>query len=161
MKKSILLFSLLTFCLSVFSQTNLEEIELYQSLFGMEKKYIVSSFISLEGETADAFWGQYDEYESARKANGQKRLKLLSEYANSYLNMDDATSDAIVAESIKINKEKVKHISKYYKIIKKSQYPYVISLSDHKEVNYFSVTSSQDFDYLKSGLKNMVKHLYK
>ncbi len=43
MKKSILLFSLLMACFSVFSQSNLEEIELYQSLFGMEKKVIVSS----------------------------------------------------------------------------------------------------------------------
>ncbi len=55
-----------------------------------------------EGEAADAFWLQYDEYESARKLNGQKRLELLSNYANSYLNLDDATSDALVSESMKI-----------------------------------------------------------
>ncbi|RLE05616.1 MAG: hypothetical protein DRJ13_01700, partial [Bacteroidetes bacterium] len=102
-------------CFSVFSQSNLEEIELYQSLFGMEKKVIVSSFISLEGEVSDAFWSQYDEYESARKANGQKRLELLSKYANSYLNLDDATTDALVSESMKITKEHTKLINKYYK----------------------------------------------
>ena len=120
MKKSILLFSLLMACFSVFSQSNLEEIELYQSLFGMEKKVIVSSFISLEGEASDAFWGQYDEYESARKANGQKRLELLSKYANSYLNLDDETTDALVAESMKITKEHTKLITKYYKSMKKA-----------------------------------------
>jgi len=119
MKKSILLFSLLMACFSVFSQSNLEEIELYQSLFGMEKKVIVSSFISLEGEVSDAFWSQYDEYESARKANGQKRLELLSKYANSYLNLDDATTDALVSESMKITKEHTKLINKYYKSMKK------------------------------------------
>lgn len=119
MKKSVLLFGLLTACISVFSQSNLEEIEFYQSIFGMEKKTIVSSFISLEGGTAEAFWSQYDEYESARKANGQKRLELLSKYANSYLNLDDATSDALVAESMKITKEHTKLINKYYKSMKK------------------------------------------
>ena len=119
MKKSILLFSLLMACFSVFSQSNLEEIELYQSLFGMEKKAIVSSFISLEGEASDAFWLQYDEYEAARKANGQKRLQLLSKYANSYLNLDDVTTDALVSESEKINKEQSKLITKYHKKLKK------------------------------------------
>ena len=120
MKKSILLFSLLMACFSLFSQSNLEEIELYQSLFGMEKKAIVSSFISLEGEASDAFWIQYDEYEAARKANGQKRLELLSKYANSYLNLDDITSDELVSESMKINKEHSKLISKYYNSMKKA-----------------------------------------
>ncbi len=120
MKKSILLFSMLTACFSVFSQSNLEEIEFYQSIFGMEKKAIVSSFISLEGEASDAFWSQYDEYESARKANGQKRLELLSKYANSYLKLDDVTTDALVAESMKITKEHTKLINKYYKSMKKA-----------------------------------------
>ena len=120
MKKSIFLFSLLAICLSAFSQSNLEEIEFYQSIFGMEKKAIVSSFISLEGEASDAFWSQYDEYESARKANGQKRLELLSKYANSYLNLDDETTDALVAESMKITKEHTKLIAKYYKSMKKA-----------------------------------------
>ncbi len=120
MKKLTLLLSLLFSGISVFSQSNLEEIEFYQSLFGMEKKAIVSSFISLEGEAAEAFWIQYDEYESARKLNGQKRLELLGKYANSYLNLDDATSDALVSESMKINKEHSKLISKYYKHMKKA-----------------------------------------
>jgi len=120
MKKSVLLFSLLMACFSVFSQSNLEEIEFYQSIFGMEKKTIVSSFISLEGEASSAFWSQYDEYETARKANGQKRLELLSKYANSYLNLDDVTTDALVAESMKITKEHTKLINKYYKSMKKA-----------------------------------------
>ena len=120
MKKSILLLSLLMACFSVFSQTNKEEIELYQSLFGMEKKVIVSSFVSLEGEAGDAFWSQYDEYESARKAIGQKRLALLSKYAKSYLELDEVTTDELVSESMKINKEQSKLITKYYKSMKKA-----------------------------------------
>lgn len=120
MKKLTLLLSVLLGSLSAFSQTNIEEIEFYQSLFGMEKKAIVSSFISLEGEASDAFWTQYDEYEIARKLNGQKRLELLSKYANSYLKLDDATSDALVSESMKITKEHSKLINKYYKRMKKA-----------------------------------------
>jgi hypothetical protein len=120
MKKSTLLLSLLIASISVFSQSNLEEIEFYQSIFGMEKKAIVSAFISLEGEASDAFWSQYDEYESARKANGQKRLELLRKYAKSYLKLDDATTDALVSESMKINKEHNKLINKYYKSMKKA-----------------------------------------
>ena len=104
---------------TVMSQSNKEEVEFYQSLFGMEKKAVVSEFIQLEGESSTEFWNLYDAYEAERKANGQKRIDLLHKYAESYLELDPATTDALVAESIKINDEQFKLIKKYYKSIKK------------------------------------------
>lgn len=120
MKKLILLSGLFLFAIAaVFGQTNKEEIELYQSVFGMEKKAAVSEFIKLEGEQATAFWALYDEYETARKVNGQKRINLMSKYVDSYLDLDDTKTDELVAESIKINNEQSKLIQKYYKSMKK------------------------------------------
>lgn len=104
---------------TIFAQSNKEEIELMQSIFGMEKKAVVSSFITLEGEQATAFWALYDEYETARKVNGQKRIALINDYAEHYLDMSDEKTDELVAESISINDTQTKLIQKYYKNIKK------------------------------------------
>ena len=103
----------------VFAQSNKEEIDLVQSVFGMEKKAIVAEFIKLEGAPKDAFWVAYDEYEGKRKALGQKRIALLEKYANSYTALDDTNTDEIIKEIITLQQQTDKLISDYYKKIKK------------------------------------------
>lgn len=121
MKKRLTLIGIVLLAVTAtFAQTNKEEVEFYQSIFGMEKKAVVAEFISLEGEANEHFWRLYDEYETVRKANGQKRLDLLNKYAESYLELDDETTDALAHESIKINDAQQKLIKKYYKSIKKT-----------------------------------------
>ncbi|MEN8201220.1 MAG: hypothetical protein ABFS28_01405 [Bacteroidota bacterium] len=120
MKKVLKLTGILLFAVTAtFAQTNKEEIEFYQSIFGMEKKAVVDAFVGLEGDAADQFWGIYDAYETERKANGQKRIELLNKYTQSYLDLDDATTDALAAESMKINAQQLKLIKKYYKQVKR------------------------------------------
>lgn len=121
MKKLFLFASLIMLASTVtFAQSNKEEVEMMQSIFGMEKKAIVAEFIKLEGEAATSFWALYDEYETERKAIGQKRVKLLTDYAEKYADLDDETTDALVAENIKIINAQNKLIQKYYKSIKKA-----------------------------------------
>ena len=55
---------------SISAQSVKEQVEFFQSIFGMEKKALVSEFVKLEGEASTSFWTLYDEYETARKANG-------------------------------------------------------------------------------------------
>jgi hypothetical protein len=121
MKKIILaavFMTTMTFMAS--SQTNTEEIDYIQSIFGMAKKSIVQGFIDLESFPEDEFWQLYDEYESARKEFGKKRLKLLDSYANDYMTMDDEKTDEII-KSMTIQKKNLdKLIVKYYKKMKKS-----------------------------------------
>ncbi|RLD70575.1 MAG: hypothetical protein DRI98_07530, partial [Bacteroidetes bacterium] len=96
MKKALSLTAIFLLAIATtFAQSNKEEIELYQSIFGMEKKAIVSEFISLEGEAATEFWSLYDDYEVERKANGQKRIEVLDKYTKSYLELDDVTTDEL------------------------------------------------------------------
>ena len=121
MKKVLTLTAVLFLAIaSTFAQSNKEEIEFYQSIFGMEKKAIVSEFISLEGEASTEFWGLYDSYEAERKANGQKRMDILNRYANSYLELDDETTDELVSEAMKVRDTQNKLIKKYYKSMKKA-----------------------------------------
>lgn len=101
-------------------QTNKEEIEFFQSVFGMEKKAVVAEFIQLEGTAKEAFWTRYDQYEEERKAHGQKRIALLTKYAEQYADLDDATTEKIMGEMITLGKKYNKLIDKYYKSIKKA-----------------------------------------
>ena len=100
-----------------FAQVQQEEIDYYQSIFGMEKKIVVANFLELE-ET-NAFWAIYDEYEIARKELGQKRLNLIVKYAENYDNLTDEKADAVIKSSISLRKSTTDLINKYYKKVKK------------------------------------------
>jgi len=109
---------LMLFCFA-FAQSNKEEVDLVQAVFGKEKKDMVAQFIKLEGAQKDAFWLAYDEYETKRKELGQKRIALLNKYAANYSTLDDASTDEIVKETVSLQSETDKLIATYYAKIKK------------------------------------------
>ena len=119
MKKTMLIFSFLLLNHVLLAQSDKEEIDFFQSVFGMEKKALVAEFVKLEGAPKDAFWTTYDEYEVKRKALGQKRISLLKKYANSYATLDDLTTDEIIKEVIDLQGKNDKLVTDYYKKIKK------------------------------------------
>jgi hypothetical protein len=119
MKKTLLTTLMVGMAFVVFSQSNKEEVDLVQSVFGMEKKAMAAEFIKLEGAQKDAFWVAYDEYEGKRKELGKKRLDLLNKYVSSYTSLDDTNTDEIIKEIIKQQGETDKLIVTYYNKIKK------------------------------------------
>lgn len=100
------------------AQSAKEELELYQSVFGMEKKVIVAEFLKLKSD--DAFWTIYDEYETERKALGKKRVDVLNEYAENYDALNNEKYDEIIANMISLRKSTDKLVDTYYKKIKKA-----------------------------------------
>jgi hypothetical protein len=102
-----------------FAQSAQEEIDLMQSLYGMQKKEIVAEFIKLEGPQKDAFWEIYDAYEVERKVLGQRRLNLLATYAEFYSSLNDDATDILIKEMNDITITNDKLISKYYGKLKK------------------------------------------
>ncbi len=102
-----------------FAQSNTEDVDLIQSLYGMEKKEIVADFLALKGAQADGFWTLYDQYEMERKQLGKERIALLQRYAYNYGTLDDATTDALVKEMTTLGAKTDKLISKYYGKMKK------------------------------------------
>lgn len=100
------------------AQTNKEEVELFQSVFGMEKKAIVAEFVKVEGEMGEAFWSLYDAYETERKELGLHRLELLNEYVTSYDQMSTEKMDELVTKMIKQKSSTDKLMTKYYKKMK-------------------------------------------
>lgn len=102
-----------------FAQSNTEEVDLVQSIFGMEKKAFIGEFIQLDGNQADSFWAIYDEYEVKRKELGKARLELLEIYAETYDSMDELTTEALLKDMIALQSSTDKLISSYAKKIKK------------------------------------------
>ena len=117
--KNLLLFAALFFTVTGFAQSAQEEVDLIQSMYGMQKKDIVADFVKLEGDQKAAFWKLYDAYEVERKALGIKRINLLSAYAEHYGNMDDAKTDEIIKEMNSLTQKNDKLIATYYGKMKK------------------------------------------
>ncbi len=112
----IVVGSMITF--SAQAQSNKEEIDLYQSLFGAEKKALIAEFLQLESN--NPFWAIYDEYETERKQLGLNRLELINEYVENYSTLDDAKTDEIVAAMMKQKKSSDGLIDRYYKKVHKA-----------------------------------------
>jgi hypothetical protein len=119
MKKLLILAAV---CLTSvgFAQSNKEDIDIIQSLYGKEKKVIVGEFIKLEGAQEDAFWKLYDEYETKRKEFGKTRIALLEKYAAGYGTMSDAETSQLVKEIGALGAKNDKLITTYYKKMEKS-----------------------------------------
>ena len=100
------------------AQTNKEEIEFFQSIFGMEKKQTVAQFLNISPN--DPFWTIYDQYETERKALGKERIDAINNYADNYMDMQDADYDQVVRDMISLKTRNDKLIDAYYKKVKKA-----------------------------------------
>ena len=118
--KNLLLIALLFISAFGYAQSNKEEVDFFQSLYGMDKKELVSEFIKLQGAQKDEFWKLYDEYEVERKAIGKDRISLLEKYAMNYGTMDETTMDDIMKASMELVSKTDKLQATYYGKIKKA-----------------------------------------
>ncbi|RKD92840.1 hypothetical protein [Mangrovibacterium diazotrophicum] len=119
MKKLVSICTLfLVFVTVAFAQVPQEEVDYYQSVFGMQKKMIVAAFLELDD--SDAFWPVYNEYEKARKELGQKKLNLTLDYLENYGNFTDDKTDELVKTSMSNRKATEALMAKYYKKVKKA-----------------------------------------
>lgn len=109
-----MLLAFLLPALMISAQSNKEEIEMFQAIFGMEKKEITARMIQPSEETAAKFWSLYDEYEAARKEIGQRRIELLTKYAEMYTEINDENVTPLVKEAMAIRASADKLVKTYY-----------------------------------------------
>ncbi|MCF6222696.1 MAG: hypothetical protein L3J34_03105 [Flavobacteriaceae bacterium] len=125
MKKIILIITAILFTNLSFAQDySIEEVEIFQNLFGAEKKAIIEGNIDLTGVDANAFWGLYQEYETFRKEIGKKKLELLKQYTTKS-NISNDQVESLMKTAIPLRKSEDSLIEKYYKKLKKSTSPIV------------------------------------
>jgi len=146
MKKVTLLLIAFLFASVSYSQSNKEEIDLFQAAVGMQKKEAVANFVHPAAAQKDAFWKLYDEYETARKLNGQQRIKVLEQYANQFATMTDAQAEAWMNEVLKLQAATDGLIITYYNKIKKATSPLVATQFYQIENYFLSVVRAKILD---------------
>lgn len=117
--KKVFILSLVLTMFNGFSQSSKEEVDYYQSIFGMGKKQVVAELLTLDEGSKDAFWSLYDEYESNRKELGKQRIALLEKYAEGYNQMNQEELNKVLVESMDLGVKGDKLIKTYYKKINK------------------------------------------
>lgn len=134
-----LLSCLLILCLSFASsaQTNQDELELMQSLYGMEKRDIVDEFVELSENQESEFWAVYDEYEAKRKEIGQEKYRLLMSYVDDYGNVKAADADNFMKKAIPLRIKSDKLVDNYYKKIKTKTDP-IVAMQFYQIENYLA-----------------------
>ena len=125
MKKLTFIIAGLFAGLFTFAQSNTEEIDLFQSMYGIEKKAIVKEFVQPKAINREAFWEVYDSYETKRKVVGKERIILLEQFATQYEKMTNDESILWMKKIIALDDKQDKLIVSYYKKVSKVTTPIV------------------------------------
>jgi hypothetical protein len=138
MKKIHSLLTAILFVTIGFSQTYQDDLELIQSLYGMEKKEVVDEFVELSPAQEGAFWELYAEYETKRKDLGKKKYAILWNYVTDYGTIRAEDAEIIMDEILPLRIESDKLISKYYKKVK-SKTDAIVAMQFYQIENYLDV----------------------
>ena len=96
-----------------------DEIELTRSVIQTEKKAIVAANMQFTEEESRAFWPVYNEYQNDLRKVNDKFVKLIEDYAESYLTLTNDEADDLLKESLDIEKERHELKESYMKKFKK------------------------------------------
>jgi len=140
MKNSVLLIGFVLFtALGSFAQSNKEDVDLIQSMYGKNKKELIQAYMTIPESQKTAFWADYDKYENERKALGRERIALIEDYANNYATLDDKKASELMSKKLKLNDSYNKLQKKYFgsmtKIIGGIQASKFFQLEDYLENN--------------------------
>ena len=86
-----------------------------RTILQAEHKLIVSENLGLTAAEAEAFWPVYDAYAAELDKAGDRRVKLIADFAASYGDLSDETAKQLVADMLKYQKEVLKIRDKYAK----------------------------------------------
>src|SRR6188508_23349 len=100
MKRVFIMAAALILTSGVFAQSNKEDVDLIQSIFGKEKKELVQVYMTIPEKQSAKFWTLYDTYETARKKLGQERIKLIEAYATNYETLDNKKATELVTKKL-------------------------------------------------------------
>jgi hypothetical protein len=131
MKTSLLIVILTLVFGNLNAQSSKEEVDFMQSVFGMEKKALVAEFVKPNAAQQDAFWKLYDEYETARKELGKKRIELLLKYEENFDNLNNDLAAGLLKEVMALTKKNDKLVASYVKKVAKATDP-VVAMQFHQ-----------------------------
>jgi predicted DNA-binding ribbon-helix-helix protein len=101
------------------AQAEEDEVQLFQTMYGMEKRSLISEAMELSADQDKAFWPVYEEFEKERRVIGKERIALIKEYMDTYTNATDEQLDAIAKRALANESAFTKLESAYYDKMKK------------------------------------------
>ena len=136
-KRLLFLLFIFTFSFGMTGQATQDELQLMQSLYGMEKRDIVSEFIELNDSQEQEFWLLYDEYEEKRKDIGKERFRLLTSYVDDYGEVKPQDADNFMKQAIPLRIKSDKLVDNYYNKIKSRTDP-IVAMQFYQIENYLA-----------------------
>ncbi len=137
MKKLFVLASALVLSAVIYAQSNKEDIEIIQSIFGKEKKELVNQYMAIPEAQSKKFWSLYDSYEDERKKLGKERIALIESYAQNYEKLNNAKATELMNKKIawtnKYTKFQQTYFTKFTAVIGGIQAAKFIQLEDYIE----------------------------
>jgi hypothetical protein len=98
-------------------------IELLRSDLQADKKLLVDYAMELSDDDAELFWPIYDAYEKERVALGDRTLDLIKRYPEAVNVTGPDTVRTLSADWLKLRKDKLALVEKYYKKAEKKLRP--------------------------------------
>lgn len=105
MRKFILSLVFALIALPLFSQTEKDEVAIFQKAFGIEKRTLIENYMKVDESKAAEFWKLYETYENSRRAIGLKRIQNITKYAENYENFTPESINAIMKNALDVQKE--------------------------------------------------------
>ena len=119
MKRSLAIGLMLVLALGLKAQTS-DYIAFFQSIWGMEKRAIVESYMEFSTADAAAFWPEYEAYEVARKELGNERVMILDDYAKNYGSLSAEKATELIKKAVANNIAIQKLLKKTFKKMSRS-----------------------------------------
>jgi len=139
MKKLILMCVAFMLTANLFAQSNKEDIDLIQSMFGKDKKELVNAYMTIPEAQKAKFWSLYDVYETSRKKLGKERIALLEAYANNYETLDNKKATDLTIKKMAWTDKYIKfqqlYFPKFSAVIGGLQASKFMQLEDYLENN--------------------------
>ncbi|WP_420580798.1 hypothetical protein [Reichenbachiella sp.] len=120
MKNLLTLLFTIAISVSVQAQTGNDYLELAREVLKAEKKAAIAEGMNLTEEESKVFWPLYNEYQAELYIIQNKRIDIVTDFAENYENLTDEKADELYSASIKYQKGVLKTETKYYKKFKKN-----------------------------------------
>jgi len=88
---------------AVYAQTAMDQqIELARQASNMDRQALLLDNVQLTAEESDLFWPAWKEYRLAARANGDRMLALLKDFAANYETMENLKADELMTDYFSI-----------------------------------------------------------
>jgi len=104
-RATLVVFSfLLAMGVNLVAQTQSDEIELTRAVIQAERQVILAANLGLTDEEGQRFWPLYRQYRNDLAKNGDRRIALITTFADNYENLSEGTAEWMVNEFLAIEK---------------------------------------------------------